>query len=92
MTCLPRSARGLPIGNLTSQFWSNVYLNSFDWLVFRELGCPAYLSYIDDFALFSDSPRQLYQWKQAITERLARLRLTLHENEAQVMPTTEGIS
>ena len=33
--------RGLPIGNLTSQFWSNVYMNDFDWFVTRELGCSA---------------------------------------------------
>lgn len=51
--------RGLPIGNLTSQFWSNCYLNALDWFVVRELGCPAYLRYVDDFALFADSKRQL---------------------------------
>lgn len=43
--------RGLPIGNLTSQFWSNVYLTPLDHFVVRELGCPAYLRYVDDFAL-----------------------------------------
>ena len=43
-------ARGLPIGNLTSQFWSNVYMNALDWYVIRDLGCPAYLRYVDDFA------------------------------------------
>lgn len=35
--------RGLPIGNLTSQFWANCYLNPFDHFVKRELQCPAYL-------------------------------------------------
>jgi retron-type reverse transcriptase len=40
--------RGLPIGNLTSQFWSNCFLNPFDWFVTRELGCQAYLRYVDD--------------------------------------------
>jgi RNA-directed DNA polymerase len=83
--------RGLPIGNLTSQFWSNVYLNPFDWFVKRELGVRAYLRYVDDFALFSDSKTELYEWKQAIIERLARLRLTIHANEAQVIPTKDGI-
>lgn len=83
--------RGLPIGNLTSQFWSNVYLNPFDWFVQRELGCSAYLRYVDDFALFSDSKAQLYEWKQALIERLAQLRLTIHLNEAQVIPVREGI-
>lgn len=84
-------ARGLPIGNLTSQFWSNVYMNPFDWFIQRELRCNAYLRYVDDFALFSDDKRQLYAWKQAIIERLARLRLTAHEREAQVIPTADGI-
>jgi hypothetical protein len=83
--------RGLPIGNLTSQFWSNVYLNPFDWFVTRELGCQAYLRYVDDFALFSDSKRELWAWKQAIMERLARYRLTIHESAAQAAPVAQGI-
>lgn len=83
--------RGLPIGNLTSQFWSNVYLNPFDWFVQRELRCPAYLRYVDDFALFSDDKRQLYSWKQALINRLGEMRLTIHESEAQVVPCKVGI-
>ncbi|MDX2077802.1 MAG: RNA-directed DNA polymerase [bacterium] len=83
--------RGLPIGNLTSQFWSNCYMNPFDWFIVRQLGCPAYLRYVDDFALFSDSKRQLYQWKEAIIRRLGDMRLTIHEAEAQVVPCEHGI-
>jgi hypothetical protein len=83
--------RGLPIGNLTSQFWSNVYLNPLDWFVVRELGCRAYLRYVDDFALFSDSKRQLWSWKRAIVERLARMRLTVHAGSAQAAPCAAGI-
>jgi hypothetical protein len=44
--------RGLPIGNLTSQFWANVYLNSFDHFVKRELHVAGYVRYVDDFVLF----------------------------------------
>lgn len=87
----PLRPRGLPIGNLTSQFWSNCYLTNFDWWVSRTLRCNAYLRYVDDFALFSDSKRELWAWKQAIIERLAALRLTIHESEAQVAPTRVGI-
>ena len=83
--------RGLPIGNLTSQFWSNVYLNPLDWFVTRDLGCAAYVRYVDDFCLFSDSKRQLYEWKRAFVALLAGLRLTIHEPEAQVIPCTHGI-
>jgi RNA-directed DNA polymerase len=83
--------RGLPIGNLTSQFWANIYLNSFDHFVKRDLKCPAYLRYVDDFLLFSDDKRQLHIWRKAIIEQLAALRLTLHEDQAQVFPTRTGI-
>jgi hypothetical protein len=40
--------RGLPIGNLTSQFWANCYLDCFDHFVKRELRCPGYVRYVDD--------------------------------------------
>jgi retron-type reverse transcriptase len=83
--------RGLPIGNLTSQFWANVYLNSFDHFVKRDLKCPAYLRYVDDFLLFATDKRQLQAWREAILGRLAGLRLTLHENQAQVFPTRTGV-
>lgn len=82
--------RGLPIGNLTSQFWANCYLNPFDHFVKRELRCPAYLRYVDDMLLFGDDKRQLWNWKGAVIERLVRLRLTIHEERAQVRPVTEG--
>lgn len=81
---------GLPIGNLTSQFWSNVYMNELDWFVVRELRCEAYLRYVDDFALFSDSKAELWAWKQAVVEFLATLRLTVHATSAQVESTAGG--
>ena len=84
--------RGLPIGNLTSQFWANCYLDGFDHFVTRELGCPAYLRYMDDFLLFADDKPTLWRWHAAIIERLATLRLTPHEAQAQPRPVTEGIA
>ena len=83
--------RGLPIGNLTSQFWSNVYLNDFDWFVTRELGCGAYLRYVDDFVLLGDSHHTLQRLRGAVIERLARDRLVLHEAQAEVVPVTQGL-
>jgi hypothetical protein len=82
--------RGLPIGNLTSQFWANVYLNSFDHFVQRELRCPAYLRYVDDFLLFGDDKQTLWAWKRRIEKRLAGLRLAIHAG-AQPQPVEEGI-
>ncbi len=83
--------RGLPIGNLTSQFWANVYLDPLDHFVKRRLRCRAYLRYVDDGLLFADSKQQLWEWRSAIIEFLESLRLTLHEAACQPRPVTEGI-
>ena len=82
---------GLPIGNLTSQFWANVYLNPLDHFIKRDLKCPAYVRYVDDFLLFSNNKYDLHQWRLAVIEFLSDQRLTLHENEAQIFPTETGI-
>lgn len=83
--------RGLPIGNLTSQFWSNCYLHPLDQFIKRELSVKGYLRYVDDFALFSNSKAQLWEWKQTIRDKLSTLRLRFHEGAAQVQPTTQGV-
>lgn len=83
--------RGLPIGNLTSQFWANVYLNSFDHFVKRELRCGGYVRYVDDFLLFAEDKALLWQWQIALQDRLAGLRLTIHAASFP-RPVTEGIS
>ncbi len=82
--------RGLPIGNLTSQFWANCYLNPFDHFIQRELKCPAYLRYVDDFLLFADDKRALWESKRALVERLTHFRLTIHPR-AQVHPADAAI-
>jgi len=87
----PLRPRGLPIGNLTSQFWANCYLNPLDHFVQRELRCKGYVRYVDDFLLFADNKHQLWVWKQEIVGFLNSLRLTLHERESTVYPVTNGI-
>ncbi len=82
--------RGLPIGNLTSQFWANVYLNPFDHFVKRTLRCQGYVRYVDDLLLFATDKATLWAWKQALHARFADLRLTMHP-EAHPRPVTEGI-
>ena len=82
--------RGLPIGNLTSQFWANVYLNSFDHFVKRELRCHAYARYVDDSLLFANDKATLWEWRSAIQQRLMMLRLTIHP-AAHPRPVREGI-
>ncbi len=82
--------RGLPIGNLTSQFWANVYLSPFDHFVARSLRCRGYVRYVDDMLLFADDKATLWGWRDAVVERLARLRLTIHPG-AHPRPVTEGV-
>jgi len=74
--------RGLPIGNLTSQFWANVYLHLLDLFIKQELHCIAYVRYCNDLLLFADAKTTLRAWKNAVRERLAALRLTIHEGRA----------
>lgn len=83
--------RGLPIGNLTSQFWANVYLNPLDQFVKQDLKCRACLRYVDDFLLFAPDKASLHLWRLQIIEFLRTLRLTLHEAEAAVFPVATGI-
>ncbi|MCC6499703.1 MAG: group II intron reverse transcriptase domain-containing protein [Anaerolineales bacterium] len=84
--------RGLPIGNLTSQFWANVYLNELDQFVKQKLKVRAYIRYVDDFVLFSNDKRELHEWRSAIIDFLASLRLTIHEESAHARPTWKGIT
>lgn len=83
--------RGLPIGNLTSQFWANCHMSPFDHFVKREMRCAAYLRYVDDFILFGDDKTQLEDWHARVVERCGRLRQTLHES-GQPRPVTEGLT
>jgi hypothetical protein len=83
--------RGLPIGNLTSQWWANCYLNPFDQFVKRELRCRAYVRYVDDFMLFGDSKAELWEWRAALVARLACYRLTIHAETGYPRPAGEGI-
>ena len=84
--------RGLPIGNLTSQFWANVYLNELDYFVKHELHCAAYVRYADDFILFGDDKAQLHAWRRHTIDFLKTLRLRLHEERASVFPTRDGFT
>lgn len=88
---LGRAGYGLPIGNLTSQFFGNVYLNALDQFVKRTLGVRHYLRYVDDVVLLHTDQSQLLIWEKQIRKFLAeRLLLQLHEN-FRVLPVSSGI-
>ncbi|MBV6506263.1 MAG: hypothetical protein ILNGONEN_01836 [Syntrophorhabdaceae bacterium] len=83
---------GLPIGNLTSQFFANVYLNALDQFVKHRLKCRFYLRYVDDFILLARRPWQLAPWEQVIRDFLQTvLQLEVHEKMTQRGPVQGGI-
>jgi retron-type reverse transcriptase len=81
---------GLPIGNLTSQFFANVYLNDFDHFVKEKLKAKKYLRYVDDFALFGNDRDFLAQARLEIEEYLTGLRLKIHPIKSQLFETCHG--
>ncbi len=84
--------RGIPIGNLTSQFFANIYLNELDQFVKRRLGVKHNIRYVDDFILMHRDPEQLIQWKKEIIEYLKEhLRLSLKDKAVQPVSVYKGI-
>jgi len=82
--------RGLPIGNLTSQFFANVYLNGLDHFVRERLKPEGYLRYVDDFALFGDDREALRGMRSEIEGFLMGLRLQMHPVKSQLFETRIG--
>jgi len=84
--------RGLPIGNLTSQFFANIYLNELDQFVKHTLKAHYYLRYVDDFVLLSTDASQLSAWQAQIEEFLFnQLKLRLHPKRRKLLPISNGI-
>lgn len=82
--------RGLPIGNLTSQFFANVYLDALDQFVKRTLGARHYVRYVDDFVLLSEREAQLREWEGRIRRFLAE-RLRLEAHPPKLAPVSRGV-
>jgi hypothetical protein len=75
--------KGLPIGNYTSQFFANLYLNELDQFVKRTLKCRFYLRYVDDFILLHEDPAMLKRWMKEIKD-FTRLCLDLRVSERKI--------
>lgn len=87
-----QSDKGLPIGNLTSQFFSNVYLNVLDQYVKHHLKCKYYCRYVDDFVIMHKSPQYLNDVHKDLTVFLKeRLNLELHQNKKLINKVDKGI-
>ncbi len=88
-----RSGQGMPLGNLTSQFFANVYLNELDQFVKHHLKAKYYIRYVDDFAILSTSKKELNEQKTHVNTVLEDfLRLELHPNKCKIIETTKGVN
>ena len=83
---------GLPIGNLSSQFFANVYLNALDQFCKHQLGARHYVRYVDDFILLNESPQWLNDAHDRIRDFLpARLGARLNPTKTVLQPVDRGI-
>jgi RNA-directed DNA polymerase len=84
---------GLPIGNLTSQFFANVYLNELDQFIKHNLKCHHYFRYMDDLLLLHTSKEQLFEWRNKISQFVEeKLLLKLHPKKHILQHTRNGIN
>ncbi len=82
----------MPLGNLTSQFFANVYLNELDYFVKHKLKAKYYIRYVDDFVILHNSKEQLEKWKFDIDNFLKeRLKLELHPDKSKIISLSKGI-
>ena len=83
---------GLAIGNLTSQFFANVYLNALDQFVKHQLKCRFYLRYVDDFILLSVDLNELRQWQAQINQFVSeKLALAINASAFRLAPAAGGV-
>jgi len=82
----------MPLGNLTSQFFANLYLNELDQFIKHKLKAKYYIRYVDDFVILHNSKEKLSKWKQQIDNFLkTKLRIELHKDKSKIMPLSRGI-
>lgn len=86
------AGKGLPIGNLTSQWFANFYLDRLDHFLKEDLKAPAVVRYMDDFAIWSNSKEELFEiWSEAHLWLSEELKLELKESACRVQPVSQGL-
>ncbi len=82
----------LPLGNLTSQLFANIYMNQLDQYLKHQLKYKYYGRYVDDFVIFHTSKEQLLEWKLMIQEFLwFELWLRLHPHKIYLQHYSHGV-
>ncbi len=88
----PTEPKGMPIGNLTSQFFANIYMDPLDRFVKDELRIKYYIRYADDFIVLSESKAYLEELIPRLEEFLAdKLKLSFHPNKIGIRDYYLGI-
>lgn len=82
---------GLPIGNLSSQFFANIYLDALDQFAKHQLRAKHYIRYVDDFVFLHESPQQLNQWLAQVETFLPRLGAKLNPTKTILQPVDRGV-
>ena len=82
----------MPLGNLTSQLFANIYLNELDYFVKHNLKLKYYLRYVDDFVILHKDEKQLIIWKNKIKRFLKQeLKIELHPDKTRIISLKKGI-
>lgn len=85
--------KGMPLGNLTSQFLANVYLNELDQFAKHILKIKYYIRYVDDFVILHEQKEVLKLYHQEIDSFLQqRLKLELHPQKSKIIPLDQGVT
>ena len=84
--------KGLPLGNYTSQFFANVYLNNLDYFIKHRLHAKYYIRYVDDFVILNKDKKVLLEFKSKIEKYLKNLRLELHPDKSEIYALRNGIA
>lgn len=82
---------GLPIGNLTSQYFANLYLNDIDHWITRQPQCKAYLRYVDDLIIFGNNKTELWLLRDKLKVQFKAIGLQMHAKKQQIYPTRERV-
>jgi RNA-directed DNA polymerase len=87
-----QAGKGMPLGNLTSQFFANAYLNELDKFVKHKLNAHHYIRYVDDFVILHESIDKLERYREQIDDFLkVNLQINLHSQKSRIIKTNHGI-
>ncbi len=83
---------GMPLGNYTSQFFANIYLNELDYYVKHTLRAKYYIRYVDDFVILHKNKKRLKYFLEHINNFLPCLKIKLHPEKTEIHALRNGIN